>query len=257
MTILNCERAYSVFTTNDYSLFSFIASNRKPKQMHINSLVEQIEEGYVLPPIIVKENGQILDGQHRYLALKEKNKPIEFIVREDVQQNILQRSNSLVSKWSTMDHIQYHTKEGNEHYKKLLEFIKYSELTITPAARLIGKAKLDRNKNITSFNKALQEGYFEITNEEDAYQFIDDVLMQIRMETPNNKVINSIRNLYNLGVDNKLLVTVVNALEEEIALLSKESKITDRLVNLYNKRCHKDDKIKVKYNKAGAPMLSV
>ncbi|MBO3062749.1 ParB N-terminal domain-containing protein [Mammaliicoccus fleurettii] len=257
MKLLNCEKAFSVFKTNDYKLFGFIDSNRKPKQKHIDSLIEQIEEGYELPPIIVKPNGQILDGQHRYLALKHKKKPIEFIIREDVKQNILQRSNSLVSKWTTSDHIRYHIEEGNEHFKKLQDFIDYSELSTATAARLIGKVKIDRTKKITSLSKALQEGNFLITNEEDAYQFVDEVLMKIRMESPNSKIVNGIRNLYNLGVDNKLLVNVINALEEEILLLNKESKITDRLVTLYNKQCHKDDKIKVKYNKSGHPLLSV
>ena len=71
------------------------------------------------------------------------------------------------------------------------------------------------------------------------------------MEHPTSKIINSLRTLYNIGTDTKTLVTVVNALEEELLMLNSINKISERIVNLYNKKVSKSEKIKVTYNKAG------
>lgn len=249
-----CETAYNVYKTFNYGLFKFIESNRETKRAHVDNLKEQIKDGYEMPPIIVRENGEILDGQHRYLALIELEEEVQFIVKNDIKKDVLQKSNSNVSKWTTKDHINFFKEEGNTNYKKLEDFINYSELSPAVAAKVLGKAKSTKGG---SLSKAIQNGTFVVTSEEDAYQFIEEVVLKIRMDKPTTKILNSLRMVYNFGVDNKLLVTVVNALEEELLLLSKESKITERIVNLYNKKCDKNDRIKTAYSKNGNVILKI
>lgn len=246
INLKECKTAYHVYETNDYGLFSFIESNRNPSRKHVENLKRQIKNGYELPPIIVRENGEILDGQHRYIALVELEKPIQFLIKEDIRKDVLQKSNSFVSKWTINDHVNYHRKEGNQDYQDLYEFCQYSGLCANIAARILGSAK---GNGITT--KAIEEGKFFVKSKTDAYQFVDDVLMRIRMEHPTSKIINSLRTLYNIGTDTKTLVTVVNALEEELLMLNSINKISERIVNLYNKKVSKSEKIKVTYNKAG------
>lgn len=242
----DCKKVYHVYQTEDYALFSFIESNRNPVKSHVQNLKKQIQEGYELPPIIVRESGEILDGQHRYLALVELEKPIQFMIKDNIQQDVLQKSNSYVSKWNVMDHVNYHRKEGSQDYQDLYDFVKYSGLGVSTAARILGSTKRKR-----SLAKGIEDGDFRVRSKEDAYQFIDEVLMRIRMDSPSTKIINSLRSLYNIGVDTKLLVNSVNALEEELSMLNKESKISERIVSLYNKNCPKTEKIKITFNKVG------
>lgn len=183
--------------------------------------------------------------------------PIQFIVKNANKEDTLQKSNTLVSKWNTRDHINYHAAKGNENYVQLKEFMEYSLLTPAEAARLLGKAKQSSQERIYSISAAIQNGAFIVTNKSDAYQFVDEIIMRIRMEKKNGKIINSLRSIYNLGVDNKLLVNVVNALEEEIVLLNREAKIIERIVRLYNKQCHKSERIKLTYNTQGRALLDI
>ncbi|WP_274311824.1 ParB N-terminal domain-containing protein [Staphylococcus hyicus] len=251
----NCEVVYNVYQTSQYDLFTFINSNRTPNKSHVEKLKLQILEGYEMPPIIVRENGDILDGQHRYLALLELEKPIQFMIKTHIKKDVLQKSNSLVSKWSIMDHINYYRIENNEDYQQLYDFIEYSGLGASNAAKLLGSAK---NKNrTTSMSKVIENGDFYVTNKEDAYQFVDEVLIRLRMEKPTNKIFNALRAIYNLGINNKLLVNVVNALEDEIVLINHTNKILKKIVDTYNKQADKVDRIKITYNKAGNVMLSI
>ena len=253
MTKLNdCEKVYEVLETTDYSLFSFIDSNRNISKNHVRKLKEQIEQGYELPPLIVRDTGEILDGQHRYVALVELEKPVQFMIKNDIKKDTLQKSNSIVSKWSVMDHINYHRKEGNQDYQELYDFVEYSTLPVALAARLLGK-----QKGRGGMSKAIERGDFYVATKEDAYQFVDEILMRIRMEHPTSKIMNSVKTIYNLGVDNKLLVNAINALEEELYMINKESKMTERIANTYNKQCAKDDKIKISYNKAGRVVVKI
>lgn len=251
------EVAYPVYRTDNYQSFTFIKGNRVVSDSHVRELTQQISDGYSLPPIIVNENGGIIDGQHRYCALMELEKPIEFIIRQDDKANTLQRSNTLVSKWKISDHINYHCENGNENYISLKKFVKYSKLDVISASKILGRIDYSKLKNGKSHIKGIREGHFYVTSESDAYQFVDEITNEIRAENKNSKFINSLRSLYNLGVDNRLLVNVANSLEEEIPLLSKESKIVDRLVKKYNQHCPKNEKIKIEYDKRGYPSLSI
>lgn len=250
MNLLNCETAYNVYTTDNYDLFKFIESNRAVSKKHVSKLAQQIADGYEMPPIIVKPNGEILDGQHRYEALRELGDPIEFIIRNEIKQDTLQKSNTLVSKWTPKDHINFHMREGNENYRELKEFIEYSELGVAAAARLLGKVE---SKSTT---QGIVNGQFIVTNKEDAYTFIDDVLIKIRAEKPTDKIVYAIRKVYNVGIDNKRLVSCVNAIYEELELINKIPIMAERIATLYNKDLPKSQRIKISKQTNGEVRLS-
>lgn len=59
------------FSTYDYGKFSFLKGNRAISAAHVKELVKAFkEEGYHLTIITVNHKGQIIDGQHRWEAIK-------------------------------------------------------------------------------------------------------------------------------------------------------------------------------------------
>lgn len=233
--------AYNVYETVDYDDFNFLEENRSVSSNHVNNLVKSINLGYTFPPIIVDENMGVIDGQHRLKAYEITGEPARFIVQGNLKENTLQKANTDVVKWSTPQHVDYHIKKGNEHYKKLKEFKEYSEMPWAQASRILGKSK---DPKVWSVAKVLQNGLFEVTYEDDAYMFVDEVIMRIRMEYPTGKIISAIKNIYNLGVDNKRLVTAVNITEDELKLLNTVPKIIETIVKVYNKDLGRKDQIK-------------
>ena len=71
-----------VYTTNDYTLFTSIDGNRTKNKLHIKRLKQSIKENYLFTVIIVNENYEIIDGQHRFDVIKELNLPLYYIICE-------------------------------------------------------------------------------------------------------------------------------------------------------------------------------
>ena len=68
--------------TKDYEKFSIKSYNRNLNRNHINELKEKFATiGYKdYLPILVNENYEIIDGQHRFVACKESGLPIVYQV---------------------------------------------------------------------------------------------------------------------------------------------------------------------------------
>ena len=68
-----------VHKTTDYFLFKPIDGNRNKNLLHINRLKKSISENYLFTVIIVNENYEIIDGQHRFECIKELELPLYYI----------------------------------------------------------------------------------------------------------------------------------------------------------------------------------
>ena len=71
-----------IYETYDYDKFSLLKSNRPVNKAHVIRLVESMDEEYLLSPITTNEKFQIIDGQHRFTAAKEKGLPIRYIIAQ-------------------------------------------------------------------------------------------------------------------------------------------------------------------------------
>lgn len=110
--------------SSDYGQFSFIGANREQSRGHIETLKQAFEEVGNLTkvqPILVNDQYQIIDGQHRFTACMELGLPIYFTmvsglgVREARSMNILHRN------WRVDDYARSYAEEGNPNYIKYLE----------------------------------------------------------------------------------------------------------------------------------------
>ena len=62
----------------------------------------------------MNEKLQIIDGQHRFTALKELGFPIEFIIDEGIGVKECRAINEDRRNWSTMDYVISYSKSGEE-----------------------------------------------------------------------------------------------------------------------------------------------
>lgn len=74
---------------------------------------------------------EIIDGQHRFLALKELNWDIKYYIDNNVNTKDLITINNTQKNWSIRDYIHFYNEGGNEYYKKLDNLCdKYSDFPI-------------------------------------------------------------------------------------------------------------------------------
>ena len=76
------QKCDEIYISEDYDMFSLIEANRVIRQSHVAKLMQSMKNKNLLNPIIVNENHQIIDGQHRYTAWKNLGMPIKYIIGE-------------------------------------------------------------------------------------------------------------------------------------------------------------------------------
>ena len=66
---MKTSRPFEVFETTDYSMFKKIDYNRSVSRSNVKKIMKSIIEYGLIVPIVISEDGYIIDGQHRLEAL--------------------------------------------------------------------------------------------------------------------------------------------------------------------------------------------
>ena len=111
-----------VHTSNDYSTFKTMEGNRNINKLHLRRLKESIKDNYLFTVITVNENHEIIDGQHRFAAIKELGLPVRYVVCEGYGLNEIQILNRNSKNWNSDDYLEGYCNLGNREYQKYKEF---------------------------------------------------------------------------------------------------------------------------------------
>ena len=109
--------------TTNYKLFTFIDGNRSRNLAHVKKLTKSMKAKYLLAPIIVNEDYEIIDGQHRFLAAKELGYPIRYIIEEGYGLAEVQMYNTTSRKWSPIDYLDSYCDYGVTDYLFIRKFM--------------------------------------------------------------------------------------------------------------------------------------
>lgn len=113
-----------IHTTTDYFLFKPIDGNRHKNELHLNRLRTSMRENYLFTVIIVNENYEIIDGQHRFEVIKELGLPLNYIMCEGYgldQVHILNQNSRI---WTAQDYLEGYCTLGYPEYIKFAAFKK-------------------------------------------------------------------------------------------------------------------------------------
>jgi len=106
----NVKKLTDVHITTDYHLFGFIKGNRGINQTNLNNIKESLSTKQILESSIiigidnVSNDGKpykIIEGQHRFTACCELGLPVSFIIREDFDIKVMEKSLSIVELLNT------------------------------------------------------------------------------------------------------------------------------------------------------------
>lgn len=125
----NTQKVGEVLKTYDLSIFKQLPGNRPPNLLHIKRLRQSmIEYGILMCPIIVNENMEVIDGQHRLLAAQEiEGVPIYYIKAENYRLEQVHTLNMNQKNWSKKDFIDGYAKMGLEPYINLKRFMEVNK----------------------------------------------------------------------------------------------------------------------------------
>lgn len=109
--------------SNNYSAFSFLNQNRKINRNKVKELIQSIEHhGFIESrPILINEKNQIIDGQHRFMALQYLGLPVVFNIHKtngnDDQLVLALNKNQL--QWKLNDYIHLHAEKGIKFHNEV------------------------------------------------------------------------------------------------------------------------------------------
>ena len=120
-------RTQNVYSTKKYDVFNISEINRSVKPSNVNVIKNSIIAEGQQKPIVVDDKMFIIDGQHRYSALKELNLPVEFILSTRSgntmkdKMNVMESQNTSFS-WSNMEKLELRSKI-DDNYLRLKNLI--------------------------------------------------------------------------------------------------------------------------------------
>lgn len=133
----NSNLVSEVYSTTDYGWFKFAHGNRATD--HVQALVSSMREKNVPNAILCNKDGEIIDGQNRFLALKQLGLPILFYIIDDLNIYDVAALNSYGKNWRQIDYIKMWASLGLEEYIKALQFFEMFPLfTISSALIILG-----------------------------------------------------------------------------------------------------------------------
>lgn len=111
---------HKIYETTNYSDFKTMVGNRAIKDDRVNKIVESINNvGYVLSPILVNENMEVIDGQGRLSALERLKMPVHYMIQRGVGIEECRQMNIHQSNWTNYDYVASYAIRGDENYRRL------------------------------------------------------------------------------------------------------------------------------------------
>lgn len=160
------KKACDVFVTEEYSKFKHLKGNRGVESRRVRRIKQSINAvGYVMNPIVVNENMEVIDGQGRLEVLEDLNLPVYYVVAEGAGIEECRQLNIGQSNWRLIDYIESYAEDGIDSYKRLSKLCNEKRsISIAPEC-IVGVAM---NQIVTSggLSKYIKNGDLYITNED-------------------------------------------------------------------------------------------
>lgn len=127
-----------VYKTSNLSIFKQIDGNRVPNLQHIRRLAHSIRVyGMKCNPILVNEQMEVIDGQHRLMAAKQVESFVYYIIVNGYSLNEVHTLNLNQKNWTKRDYMEGYASMGIESYIKLRDFVnKNPDFTFTDCIAL-------------------------------------------------------------------------------------------------------------------------
>jgi hypothetical protein len=156
------KRPEDVYETRYYGMFKQLPGNRAVDKTHVKQLIRHMADAGNLTnsfPIVINENGEVIDGQHRLEALKTLGWPVCYRKQLGLNITTVRQINAAQKNWSWKDYAASFAELGKKDYEwflKLNEKYGYGYSVLTAYCG----AKNDREGKSNSFRL----GEFRVEN---------------------------------------------------------------------------------------------
>jgi hypothetical protein len=227
--------------TTDYKDFKRVKGNRLLNKEHFSRLKNSVQRKNLLHlnPIIVNENMEIIDGQHRLQVCKTLGLPVYYVVGKGLGFADVVQMNSNVQDWGLLDYLQSYCEQGYKDYITAKEFA--TKYGLSPSAAI---AILSMHTHVTRAGyRNFKEGNFKVADYDMSVEFVVRLREISRFTTTNTwkdrDFIRALSMSYEHGIDHEILMRRV---EKSEGLIMRQSGVKDYLraiEDIYNIQAQK------------------
>lgn len=170
------KKVSDVRITTDYSMFKFDPLNRSIKKSKLEKLRPSIARTKGnLQSVLVDKDGNIIDGQHRYVVCKSLGLPVRYEVQEAgyTATDIID-INNYSSGWTVSDFAEHYAKKGDSNYQIFMKYRQqYPEIKEGVLCSILENKYTLKNSDTGSMRKrGFQSGTFVVMQEPKAKLFL-------------------------------------------------------------------------------------
>ena len=166
-------KAVKVLLEKNLTKFTLLDDNRDIDKKHVAMLAISIRRYGQLMPIVVNENLQVIEGQHRLKACMELGIPVAYIISQKTSSKDVAIMNNSQKGWKNRDYLKHfsHSNHSNSStYKKITTFFKSYPLPFSIGIMLLAgdfEGSLETG-NTKGHMPKFRDGSFKIANLEEA-----------------------------------------------------------------------------------------
>lgn len=157
-----------IHETMNYDMFTLMDGNRNIDPMHVKKLKKLMtENGNLTPemPVLVNSVNEIIDGQHRFTALRELGWPVYYQVRHNMSLSNVRAINVGNKNWTWYDFAASFAKLGNVNYQRFVILADaYPQYGYGVIGRYAGFK--DVRSNLGSTGRHFRQGELQFTAEQ-------------------------------------------------------------------------------------------
>ncbi len=135
--------------TSVYTCFVYNSDQRPINSGHVKDLMSSMGTFGFLPskPVQVYQDGKkfvIIDGHHRYIAAKNLQIPVLYVVEPKSHQESIASGNRFQNKWTAANFVNMYANRGLAPYKELKEYAALGIPLTSAASMLTGRSSAAR-----------------------------------------------------------------------------------------------------------------
>jgi hypothetical protein len=232
------NKQFELGVTNDYSIFK-PAKNRSVDARKVAKKKESIAQINLQQPIIVNKRMQVVDGQHRFQALKELGMPINYIVSHNWRTDEdTATMNNTQDSWNTINWVEFRISQGNQIAREAMELARNYEMLTEGKMTINTALEMMFTKRGISLKTAFKDDCYDFDNEmgNEVFQIVSIISeYPSDMKNPyNQKLVRSIKLLKNdLGYINKKAIARM-AKKNLISVYNNENQMAKYIKKIYN-----------------------
>jgi len=224
-----------------YTCFVYNSEQRHVETKHVRDLMDSMSTFGFLPskPVQVYQDGKkfvIIDGHHRYVAAKNLQIPVLYVVEPKSHNEAMARVNRVQKPWALKNYVSQYAKRGLASYLELVEYHNLGFPIMQAAQLLMGKAASSGGTGLSA-SKHLTEGTFKILTRE-KIEIIAQFLRENGSVNPAFKTSNFISSFEMCmrvkGFDHGQLTRKLSANPKTLIRTASIDQMLDQIEEIYN-----------------------